>query len=331
MAQAISRGWRKKSVGEFSPAILNLKIFYHEPHEQNRTWRSPLRRVTHTTAIFVDARETQTRRGSAGTPRLKKRKRIQSKISCLSCVNPLSRGAFVVIVFLHWLNSELLPSLNLPYKKILIFGIISGMWNSISGVITEKHADSVCIESAGGLEWAVAMPESDIRELADKGKTARIFTWLYHKEDAMRLIGFSDAVRRDTFLALISVDGIGIKGALKIMGGITQSELEHALESEDLTRLSAIPGLGKKTAAKMILALKGKLVSVDSNFNALEKSPYAELADALSGMGYDKRSALDALSKAAVELEKISGTEKLDAKTKEEEVFKKAVLILSGG
>jgi Holliday junction DNA helicase RuvA len=71
----------------------------------------------------------------------------------------------------------------------------------------------------------------------------RVFTWLYHREDQMKLFGFCSERRRNTFLELIKVEGIGPKGALKIMGGISQDDLERALENGDLDRLEAVPGL----------------------------------------------------------------------------------------
>jgi Holliday junction DNA helicase RuvA len=131
------------------------------------------------------------------------------------------------------------------------------------------------------------------------GEEGRVFTWLYHREDAMKLYGFSSEKRRATFLELLKVEGIGPKGAIRIMGGISQEELENALDTENLARLEAVPGLGKKTAQKMLLALKGKLAKLD---DAKSAGPYGDLADALAGMGYDKRAAAEALAKAATEL-----------------------------
>ena len=132
------------------------------------------------------------------------------------------------------------------------------MFNSLRGIITDKQKESVCL-LYGGLEWEISVPATDIAELPPVGEESRVFTWLYHREDQMKLYGFSGEKRRATFLELIKVEGVGPKGALKIMGGIGQEELEKALEAEDLSRLEAVPGLGKKTAQKMILALKGKL------------------------------------------------------------------------
>jgi Holliday junction DNA helicase RuvA len=138
----------------------------------------------------------------------------------------------------------------------------------------------------------------------------------------MRLFGFADETRRNTFLELLKVEGIGPKGASRIMGGIGQKELERALDQEDLGRLEAVPGLGKKTAQKLILALKGKLAFAASAPQAA--TPYADLVEALTGMGYDRRAAIDALTRAEAALRPdTSGPDK------EKLLFKQAIVYLS--
>ena len=194
------------------------------------------------------------------------------------------------------------------------------MYNSIRGIITEKHSDSVYI-LCGGIEWDIAVSTIDISRLPAAGEEGRIFTWLYHREDQMKLYGFAAEERRTIFLELLKVEGIGPKAAMKIMGGIGQEELLLALESEDLSRLEAVPGLGKKTAQKMILTLRGKLIKP----KAVSETPYSDLLEALAGMGYDRRSAAEALSKAEAELPPgIAEAEK------EKQLFKQAIVYLSG-
>ena len=196
------------------------------------------------------------------------------------------------------------------------------MFNSIWGLISAKSADMVYILT-GGVEWDIAMPIRDIEKLPPAGKEGKVFTWLYHREDQMRLYGFADEARRATFLELLKVEGIGPKGALKILGGIGQEELEAALEKEDLGRLEAVPGLGKKTAQKMLLALKGKIVR--SGAGSGSASPYGELAEALVEMAYDRKAAQEALSRAAAEFKgPAEGAEK------EKALFREAIVYLSG-
>jgi len=195
------------------------------------------------------------------------------------------------------------------------------MFNSIRGIVSGKGGEGVFILS-GDIEWEIAMPSNDIQNLTMNGE-CRILTWLYHREDQMKLFGFCNENRRNTFLELIKVEGIGPKGALKIMSGISQDDLERALENGDLARLEAVPGLGKKTAQKMLLSLKGKLVQTQEIGD--DSSPYNDLVEALVGMGYDRRQAAQALAKA----EKSVASD-LPADEKEKLIFKEAVLKLSG-
>ena len=197
------------------------------------------------------------------------------------------------------------------------------MFNSIKGIIGGKGSDVLFLQT-GGVEWEITMPTSDLAQLPSDAEECRVYTWLYHREDTMRLFGFLTENRRNTFLELIKVEGIGPKNAIKIMGGIRQEDLEQALEAGDLARLEEIPGLGKKTAQKMLLALKGKLIS--SSGVAAENTPYAELIEALTQMGYDKRSVSEAVSIAEKELP--SG---LTQAEKEKLLFKNAIIKLTGG
>jgi len=195
------------------------------------------------------------------------------------------------------------------------------MFNSIRGIVSEKGGEAVFILS-GDIEWEIAMPINDIQTLSLNGE-CRVFTWLYHRDDQMKLFGFCSERRRNTFLELIKVEGIGPKGAVKIMSGISQDDLEHALENGDLARLEAVPGLGKKTAQKMLLSLKGKLIQTQGSDSV--SSQYDDLVDALVDMGYDRRIAAQALVKA----EK-SVAPDLPAAEKEKIIFKEAVISLSG-
>jgi len=136
------------------------------------------------------------------------------------------------------------------------------------------------------------------------------------------MYGFFNEKRRAAFLELLKVEGIGPKGAVKIMGGISQEDLERALETGDLARLESVPGLGKKTAQKMLLSLKGKLVSSHDTV----VSPYNDLVQALADMGYDRRLAVEALARA----ETAVGGAKLPDAEREKLLFKEAIVYLSG-
>jgi Holliday junction DNA helicase RuvA len=196
------------------------------------------------------------------------------------------------------------------------------MFNSIRGVVSGKGGEAAYILN-GGVEWEIAMPATDMDQLPANGGECRVFTWLYHREDQMRLFGFSDETRRNTFLELLKVEGIGPKGALKIMGGIGQDDLERALEGGDLARLEAVPGLGKKTAQKMLLALKGKLVHAPAASPVV--SQYGDLVEALAEMGYERRAAAEALARAEADL-----PPGLSPAEKEKLLFKNVIVYLSG-
>jgi Holliday junction DNA helicase RuvA len=193
------------------------------------------------------------------------------------------------------------------------------MFNSIRGMVSGKNAEGVFVLS-GDIEWEIAMPANDAQELPVRGE-CRVFTWLYHREDQMKLFGFASAKRRATFLELLKVEGIGPKGAVKIMGGISQEDLERALENGDIARLEAVPGLGKKTAQKMLLSLKGKLVNAQETQLS---SPYNDLVEALAGMGYDRKSAIEALAKADADVDPALADE-----AREKLLFKEAIVYLT--
>ncbi|GMO39363.1 MAG: Holliday junction branch migration protein RuvA [Termitinemataceae bacterium] len=207
------------------------------------------------------------------------------------------------------------------------------MFNSLTGTLSGSGSDCIYLQ-CGGIEWELTASARDIAALLNTKEhdAVRVWTHLVHRENEMKLFGFSSEQRRATFLDLQKVEGIGPKAAIKILGGISQEDLEQALESGDLARLESIPGLGKKTAQKMILALKGKIVHTAGTTK--ESSPYSELASALCEMGYDRKAALDALSKAATEIEGGSSSAKADEhqsnKEKENAVFRRAIVLLSG-
>ncbi|MCL2210316.1 MAG: Holliday junction branch migration protein RuvA [Treponema sp.] len=194
------------------------------------------------------------------------------------------------------------------------------MFNSITGLVSAKGSESVYILS-GDIEWDIGMPVNDIHSLSLNSE-CRVFTWLYHREDQMKLYGFSNERRRNTFLELLKVEGIGPKGAVKIMSGISQNDLENALENGDLARLEAVPGLGKKTAQKMLLSLKGKLIQ--TQLKGSSNSQYSDLVEALVGMGYDRKAAVDALEKAQAGV-----NPDLPAAEKEKLIFQEAIVYLS--
>jgi Holliday junction DNA helicase RuvA len=198
------------------------------------------------------------------------------------------------------------------------------MFNSLNGKVSGRSADTLYLLT-GGVEWEIVMPLTDLDTMEMNGGETKVFTYLHHTEKDMRIFGFSDTIRRKTFLELQKVEGIGPRAAIKIMSGISQTELERALEEGDVARLERTPGLGKKTAQKMVLALKGKLISGGTE-KAASASPYGELVNALTDMGYDRKSAETALEKAAAEIRERGGNGKDNRNIIEEnELFRLAI------
>ena len=125
------------------------------------------------------------------------------------------------------------------------------MFNSVTGVISYKDNDKVHLLNFG-IEWEIHSTQKSIALLPEPGKEAKIFTFLYHREDQLKLYGFSDTVERGLFLDLIKVESIGPRLALRILSGISTENMILAIETEDFESLSNIPGLGQKTAQKII-------------------------------------------------------------------------------
>ena len=201
------------------------------------------------------------------------------------------------------------------------------MFNSLSGKITSKLPQAIFIE-ANGIEWDIACPTLSLDSFGTVGSTARVFTWLSHREDQMRLFGFASTKERDIFLDLMKVEGIGPKQALRILSAITVSELESALDSGDLGRLQAAPGIGTKTAQKMILALKGKLTSSDApSAKGGVKHEFADIVDALVNMGFDRRLSAERIDEIASELA-ATGLGR-QAPSFEKELFHRAIVAMS--
>ncbi len=195
------------------------------------------------------------------------------------------------------------------------------MFNSISGEVTYKD-DSRIFLQAGTVEWEIQVSRSTSEQLPEEGQTARVYVYLHHRDDQMRLFGFSQVVERDVFLDLLKVEGVGPRQALKILSGTEVHRFIEALEGEDLELLSAIPGVGKRTAQKIILKLKGKLSVSTPGGVSLEE----DLVNALAGMGFDRRSAAAAVTSAVRALR----DRDLDREELERELFKTALAQLSG-
>lgn len=163
------------------------------------------------------------------------------------------------------------------------------MFNSIRGELSYKGVDSVFVLN-NGIEWDIGVSAQAIKQMPGVGKTIRLFVHLYHREDRMKLYGFISESERALFHELCSVEKIGPSLAIKILSGLAPENFIKALDSGDIVTLTGIPGLGKKTAERIIFKLKGKILQADS-----DSQDQDELLKALEAMGFERKNAKAAL------------------------------------
>ena len=215
------------------------------------------------------------------------------------------------------------------------------MFNSLSGTVTGKFPQKLYLDTHG-IEWDIIAPDTTLNALPPVGETARVFTWMQHTDAAMTLFGFASERDRALFFDLLKVDGVGPKSAVKIMSSIALSQLVAALDGGDLAALEKVPGLGKKTAQKMLLQLKGKLTIDDDSPRAsrtgaqnAKQGEYADVVSALADMGYDKRDIEAVIARLVDELsaaEPKAGEKPfkdLVPSAKEELLFRRAIVELA--
>ena len=221
---------------------------------------------------------------------------------------------------------------GLIIANLFIFFYNNIMFNSLNGIITAKLPKQVFIET-NGIEWDLCVPDSNLDMLPPVGNEARVFTWLQHTDQLMTLYGFASADERSLFLDLLKVDGVGPKGAVKIMSSVSSSRLMEILENGDLEMLEKIPGVGKKTAGKMILTLKGKLKLSDNTGGAVVRvaavSPYADVVSSLASMGYDKRLVEQKIAQLVEVLTNQSDFAGKSQKEREDLLFRRALVELA--
>lgn len=128
----------------------------------------------------------------------------------------------------------------------------------IEGTLVKKTISTVVVQTASGLGYELFLPVTDIQELPPNGSKVLLHTYLQVKEDGVALFGFLSEEALQIFKLLITVNGIGPKGAVGILSGISLDDLRFAVLAEDTKTIAKIPGIGPKTAGKLILELKDK-------------------------------------------------------------------------
>lgn len=137
------------------------------------------------------------------------------------------------------------------------------MISYLKGELTEKREGFIVVE-VNGIGYEIALPTSAIMELPSNGTDIKIYTYMYVRDDGVGLFGFNTKDDLNMFKLLITVNGIGPKVALGILSGLSSDEIRFAVLAEDINTITKAPGVGKKTAAKLILELKDKFELKDA-------------------------------------------------------------------
>lgn len=202
------------------------------------------------------------------------------------------------------------------------------MISYIKGELTEVFEDTVVVET-NGIGYNIRVPGSVLDRLPSVGSSVRIYTYLYVKEDAMNLFGFLNRDDLSVFKLLLNVSGIGPKGALAILSTIEPDDLRFAVLSEDVKMISSAPGIGAKTAKRLIIELKDKLKLAEVFETALANKEKAssendvllaknEAVEALVALGYASAQAMKAV-------QQVENAEEKDSEQILKEALKKLI------
>jgi Holliday junction DNA helicase RuvA len=168
----------------------------------------------------------------------------------------------------------------------------------LSGKLAAKNPPHVLVE-VGGVGYELDVPMSTFYALPATGGAVSLFTHLVVREDAHNLYGFASAEERSVFRQLIRVSGIGPRTALAVLSGMSVADLAQAVALQDSGRLVKIPGIGKKTAERLLLELKGKLAE---SVGEPSTTGGADVVTALVALGYSEKEALLAVKGLAPDM-----------------------------
>ncbi len=171
------------------------------------------------------------------------------------------------------------------------------MIGRLTGLLAEKTPPHVLVD-ANGVGYEVDVPMSTFYNLPGLGERVVLLTHLVVREDAHLLYGFLTAAERATFLELIKISGVGPRTALAILSGLSVDDLAAAVSRQEGARLQKVPGIGKKTAERLLLELKGKLgPELGTPAAAVANDAQADIVQALVALGYSEKDAATALKK----------------------------------
>ncbi len=172
----------------------------------------------------------------------------------------------------------------------------------LEGIVISVGADNVVL-NVSGVFYRVYMPVTGLAQLSRPGEVSRVHTFLYVREDQLALYGTPDERGIRMFETLLAVSGIGPKVALSILGTMPVDALENAISSGNVDLLTRIPGIGRKTASRLVLELKGKLDLTASIGLNVSPSSTSEVVDALTGLGYSPAEISAALADMSKDVE----------------------------
>lgn len=200
----------------------------------------------------------------------------------------------------------------------------------IQGELCEVGQDTIIV-ACQGIGYEIQVPVSVAQSLPDSGSRVKIYTYTYVREDALGLFGFLTRDDLTVFKLLITVNGVGPKAALAILSSMTADELRFAILAEDAKAISKAPGIGPKTAKRMIIELKDKLDLESMIDNHGDSSTYAagnaeaaasvrdEVIMALTALGYSNTEAVRAVRA-------VSGADEMDSETLLKQALKKIMV-----
>lgn len=175
------------------------------------------------------------------------------------------------------------------------------MIGRITGVLAAKHPPQVLVD-VNGVGYEIDVPMSTFYNLPAMGEKVSLLTHLAIREDAHLLYGFGSEVERAAFRELLKVSGIGAKTALSVLSGLSVNDLSAAIAAQEPGRIVKVPGIGKKTAERLLLELKGKPVFAGAIAAVEPAGVSSDVRDALLALGYNEREAAAAMRQVPADL-----------------------------
>ena len=180
------------------------------------------------------------------------------------------------------------------------------MIGRLTGTLSDKNPPQVLVD-CNGVGYEVDVPMSTFFNLPALGEKVSLLTHFVVREDAQILFGFLTHAERATFRLLVKISGVGPRTALSILSGLSVDELARAVGLQDSGRLIKVPGIGKKTAERLLLELKGKLGDAVAAPASVATSAQADILQALLALGYSDREAAATLKTLPADVEVAAG------------------------